>query len=115
MSNERQVPPEPDEFRLLEKEIRKHGHVYVQLQRTSSCALYAVQTQSGIALGYEVIRVKIAKATFMKITWAWVPERETYPTDEEFGERGWYFMHPIQKNKAESRYLKLCIDCGESN
>lgn len=113
MIETREIPPAPDDFKLLEKEVRRHGHVYIQLKRTSSCALYEVQTQSGGTLGYEVIQIRIAQAVFMKITWKWVSERETYPGDEEFGERGWYFMR-VDQGKAESRYLKLCMDHGEA-
>lgn len=109
-----QTNDEPDDFRLLEKEIRRHGFIYTQIKRTASCALYAVQTKSGGLLGYEVIKIKIAPAVFMKITEKWVPEREVYPSDEEFGERGWYFINPQEKEKAESRYLKLCMENGEA-
>jgi hypothetical protein len=102
-----EIPPRPDDvFKLLEKEFSKNGFKYVQVKRHAALALYAVKSEFGGTVGYEVVLIKIAQATFMKITGSWVPEREIYPGNEEFGQRGWYW--PVEvKERAFAKYEEL--------
>lgn len=115
ITNESEIPPAPTNFRLLEKEIKKHGFTYVQLERTPTVALYAVKSEFGGTLGYEIIRIRIAPATFMKINNTWIPEREAYPGSEEFGQRGWYYPAEY-KAEAYSRYAaeKVRVPDGQA-
>lgn len=84
-------------MKTLETEFTFRGETFRQLRRKGDVALY----QRGGA-GYEVIRIKVLPA----VTWPSgrvTEERESYPGDNEFGLRGWYFMRD-DLDRAEKRY-----------
>lgn len=95
-------------MRPLETKFNRHGHAYEQIRRQGSVALFAVKSEFGGTLGYEVVKVKVAPAVFIKLTKTHVPERETYPSDEEFGTRGWYY--PVEKKDlAEKKFTVVLM------
>lgn len=55
--------------------------------------------------GFEVIRIRLGKPGVLP-NGNPLPWRETYPTTEEFGRHGWYFM-PTDRDQAEAKYEAL--------
>lgn len=84
-------------MRILEKEIHTNGTVYTLVKRTPWKAMYqAVDGQ------FEVFRVRVDPPTV--IFGNEMPEREHYPSSEEFGKIAWCVM---SRERAEEIYNEL--------
>ena len=85
----------------LAKEITNYGYLHRQVKRVGDAALYEKITSSGMPSGYEVIIVKQAKETeaFGKK----YPDREVYPSPEDFGTLAWSYakLENAEKNFSE--------------
>jgi hypothetical protein len=82
----------------------KNGLYYEQVKRTDKVALYALRfALGGTIIGYETFLIKIDKA--LKKFGREYPEREHFPSNEEFGKIGWAW---VSREKAESDFDGLC-------
>lgn len=86
--------------RPLPLEFNRHGHTYKQLERNDRAAIYSVS-----GAGFELVRIRTAKESKLP-GGAIAPFREVYPSDEEFGVHGWYFM-PDEEAKMRQRFNEL--------
>lgn len=87
----------------LPLEFTAKRRTYRQLKRTAKAALYEVSKPTWKSCGYEVFRIKVAKA----YTWpngTTTPEHEAYPGDEAFGKSAWYYM---TLHGAEVRFKEI--------
>ncbi len=94
------MPTVPSGPRPIALTFNRHGFTYTQLQRQNKAAIYRVERA-----GFEVVRIREAKESKLpggKIA----PYREVYPSDEEFGSHGWYFL-PNQEEAAYAKYKSL--------
>lgn len=75
-------------MRTIPRIIRKNGLTYTQVLRNGRSAIYQVQVTQELTY-YEVfwIRRRPIKELFGKI----IPEREVFPSNEEFGTRAWTY------------------------
>ena len=81
----------------LEEEIKTNGRTYTLLKRNKYKAMYKSDDDV-----YEVFKIKIAKpAILFGVEY---PEREVYPSSEEFGHRAWCTMN---KQRAEEIYDEI--------
>lgn len=89
----------------LPASFQRHGFTYVQLERSGAIALFAIRTPSGGCVGWEVVRIRVAKQARVpggKI----IPEREVYPSDEDFGTHGWCYAYE-RKSHALAHFQTL--------
>lgn len=73
--------PEP-----LPQILKKNGYTYTLIRRDKNICIY----QQGVApdlFYYEVFKVKVKKGTIFK--GKELPERESFPKDEDFGSSAW--------------------------
>src|SRR5690349_16374091 len=73
----------------LATELRAQNRTLHQIAREGLAAIYELRGAGGIRQGYEVILIKVSKPR--EIFGKWYPEREVYPSDEEFGSRAWSY------------------------
>lgn len=76
------IEPLPIAFKARER-------IYRQLARKGIVALYEVRNFRHILIGFELIIIRYQRARNCN-TWRY-PERESYPTDEQFGRFAWSF------------------------
>jgi hypothetical protein len=84
----------------LSKEIKlKNGlpGTAKQIKRIKDIAIYKVSDTN-----YEVIKVRVTKGSHLK--GIFYPERETYPSNEQWGQYAWTY---IQRNHAERKFNDL--------
>lgn len=81
----------------LEKIVKNNGTIHTQLERTEKAAIY--ETGRG---DFEVFKIKTAPA--QEIYGKEYPEREVYPSNEDFGSIAWYYM---TKEKAYAMYNRI--------
>jgi len=67
--------------------ISKNGHIYTQIIRTETKAIYQQRTKDGILAGHEVFRIKTLPKRF--IFDKPYPAQEVYPGNEAFGVFAW--------------------------
>lgn len=79
--------PQP---RPLPTEFTRRGLHYRQVERTPKAAIYRVISGTQV-IGHEVVRIRCARESKLP-NGAIAPFRELYPSDEDFGSSGWYFM-----------------------
>jgi len=84
-------------MRILEKEIKANGTVYTLVKRNPWKAMYKAREGQ-----YEVFRVRIDPPTVMFGNE--LPEREHYPSSEEFGKIAWCIAN---RERAEEIYNNL--------
>lgn len=93
------MKPEP-----LKLEFKKQGIRLRQERRNAKAAIYEVLTSLGNICGHEVVMVG-SGIGFDGVL------RETYPSAEQFGKRGWYYMIDSKTaeidKKALDRYKKI--------
>ena len=84
-------------MRTLEKEIKNNGTTYSLVKRTSWKAMYRAEGGH-----YEVFHIEIRPEVelFGKV----IPEREHYPTNEDFGKFAWCLS---SREKADEIYNNL--------
>jgi len=90
--------------RPLAESFSKHGHTYRQRIRKGFVAIFEVLMGTRL-LGFEVVQIRIAPEAKLP-GGKTAPVREVYPSDEEFGRKGWYFMKN-QETDAVNRFDSL--------
>ncbi len=92
------MPTLTDPFpRPLPLTFNRHDHTYTQVERNDRAAIYTVSHAGRTeVIGFEVIKIRIAKPQKLPGD-KMAPLRETYPSDEEFGRHGWYYMRNEQE------------------
>ena len=91
------------EMRALETTIKRSGRVYKQLERADTAAAYEVYGAHDSLIGYELIVVKIKPAEHL--FGQDYPEREVYPSNEEWGQKAW--SYPVNEQNIHGRLIKL--------
>ena len=84
-------------MQILEKEIKTNGRTYILLKRNNYKAMY--KSKDGV---YEIFKIKIAPPAIL--FGKEYPERETYPSSEEFGHRAWCTM---DEKRAKEIYNEI--------
>ena len=92
---------------LLPLETKKNGCILKQVKRTDKTALYSTSscnesTKKWQVTGYEVFRIKIAPERFL--AGIVMPERESMPSNEQFGRIAWTYD---KLETAEIKFNKL--------
>ena len=82
-------------------DFRHNGLSYHQVKRDGLITMYRVSNRAGTILGFEVAVLRIRPAG--RIGDSVVPERETYPGDEDFGSSAWYYAFD-HRTEAEQRF-----------
>ena len=90
-------------MKKLDKEIRKNGFTYKQIDRTPTTALYSQYTKDETLAGHEVFHIKTIKERIMFGTA--IPAHEKFPSDRDFGITAWSVG--IDPEHARERYLQL--------
>jgi hypothetical protein len=80
---------------LLAKQKSGTDRDYRQIWREGRIAVYEVHNKAGMQIGYELIVVRIQK--MQTILGKQYPAHEIYPSNEDFGVRGWSF--PIRQHE----------------
>jgi hypothetical protein len=95
-------------MKTLEKQFTARGWHFTQLARVSNAALYAKRKAEWPSdkFNYEVIRVSYNKATTATFGGVRVdyPERETYPSDHQWGQKGWTYS---DEDMARAKFRSL--------
>jgi len=73
--------------------INRNGYVYKQLKRSDKAAMYsqriADEPESNFE-AFEVFKIKIGKAKV--VFGVQLPEKEKFPSDEDFGKWAWTYL-----------------------
>jgi hypothetical protein len=95
----------------LEKEMNFQGRALRQIKRIGMIAVYEVYGLRRVLYGFEVIviRVRQAEEAFGRA----YPEREVYPSSEEWGTYGFTFL-ARDPSGAQKRVLNLLPKWGEN-
>jgi hypothetical protein len=100
----------------LETKLRVQNRTLKQIKRQGQVALYALCGPQGSLYGYELIVVKIRKAG--KVFGKSYPEREAYPSNEDWGSLAWSYGRNQQKEALEAfetLALKLSASIAETD
>ena len=105
-------------IKQINAEFKDNGFTYKQIKRDGLVTLYAVVSKSGKVLGYEsaILTVKPAE----QIRGVMYPARESYPSNEEFGLRGWSHQRLEHAEECYNdlvksvRYMEGSSDCSPS-
>lgn len=90
-------------MKKLDKEIKKNGFTYKQIERTPKTALYSQHTKEGTLAGHEIFRVKTIKERIM--FGMVIPAHEKFPSDRDFGITAWSVG--INKTHALKRFKEI--------
>lgn len=77
----------------LAEVINRNGFVYKQLKRGDRAAMYTqtlVDEDGGSFKAFEVFKIKIGKAKI--VFGVELPEKEKFPSDEDFGKWAWTYL-----------------------
>lgn len=102
------IPPPtrltPSVPRPLPPDFRANGQIYRQIKRIGMVTLYSVSNKAGKVYGYEmaIVRIRVSEILMGKV----IPEREVYPSNEEFGKYGWYYPK-CRLQDAEANFNNL--------
>jgi hypothetical protein len=90
---------------LLASELKVQNRTLRQLERDGRVALYALYGANGLLYGFEVVLIRVRKAgeVFGKA----YPEREVYPSSEDWGTLAWSYGR-TDRALAEASYRQLC-------
>lgn len=94
--------------RLLETKFKHGGFDYRQLQREGNVALFE-QAKGGAVVSYEVVIVRVKPAS--SIQGRIIPEREAYPSNEEWGTFAWTV---VRLEDAKERFNRL-VDASQDS
>lgn len=107
-------------MKILEKEIKKNGFVYLQIHRSKDSAIYS-QHDNGKIIAYEVFKIKIQQERLFK--GRLMPLKEKFPHDEAFGYTAWTvrseekafrIFNELEKNGRRVRGQKKTISLGST-
>lgn len=90
-------------MKQLENEYTAHNRVYKLVKRTDKVAMF--KSDDGVV---EVFKIKVLPAA--EIYGKEYPERESTPSDEDFGKIA--FCYTSNYDKAELKYKQLCDEQG---
>lgn len=90
-------------MKKLDKEIKKNGFTYKQIERNPTTALYAQYTNAGQLAGHEVFHIKTIKERIM--FGMVIPAHEKFPADRDFGITAWSVG--IDKTRALKRFKEI--------
>jgi hypothetical protein len=88
----------------LATELKVQNRTLKQIRRYGQVALYELYGPHGSLYGFELIVVKIRKAE--ESFGNFYPQRETYPTNEEWGSFGWSY-HEKSREMAVSEFTRM--------
>ena len=86
-------------MKQLDNEYAAHGRTYKLVKRTNKVAMF--KSSDGVV---EVFKIKILPPA--EIYGREYPERESTPSDEDFGKIAWCYSS--NSKKAELKYEELC-------
>ena len=89
----------------LADDINRNGYIYKQLKRTDKAALYSqsvADDRDSKFEAFEVFKIKIGKAKI--VFGVELPEKEKFPSDEDFGKWAWTYT---DYHKAIDRFNKI--------
>lgn len=89
----------------LAEVINRNGYIYKQLKRTDKAAMYSqsdVEDLEADFRAFEVFKIKIGKAKI--VFGVELPEKEKFPSDEDFGKWAWTYT---DYEKAIDRFNKI--------
>lgn len=89
--------------RPLVTKFNRDGMTHTQVKRIGNVVMFSV----GIC-GHEVAVIRTAKPQKLP-TGDFAPWRESYPSNEEFGRRGWYYLNNDTAS-AEAKFAALVED-----
>jgi hypothetical protein len=95
--------------------INRNGYIYKQLKRTDKAAMYSQSDAEDLEAdfkAFEVFKIKIGKAKV--VFGVELPEKEKFPSDEDFGKWAWTYT---DYGKAMDRFNKIenGIEDGEED
>jgi len=85
--------------------INRNGYIYKQLKRTDKAAMYSqsdAEDPEADFKAFEVFKIKIGKAKV--VFGVELPEKEKFPSDEDFGKWAWTYT---DYEKAMDRFNKI--------
>jgi hypothetical protein len=88
----------------LPETLSRNGNEYRLYKRGKRVLVYA-EGQDNQDLGYEVFKIKIAKAC--EVNGHYYPNRERFPGNEDFGLWAWSFVGVNRLERAMSRFNML--------
>ena len=89
----------------LAEVINRNGYIYKQLKRTDKAAMYSqsdAEDREADFKAFEVFKIKIGKAKV--VFGVELPEKEKFPSDEDFGKWAWTYT---DYEKAIDRFNKI--------
>ena len=87
----------------LQDVFRKKGFTYTMIDREEKKAIYSQHDEYGKLIGHEIFFVQITKES--EAFGTVFPERERYPTDNDFGVTAWSVGRDL--GKAMQKYNAL--------
>lgn len=101
-------------MKKLAEKINRNGYIYTQLKRGERGAIYEQifeELGDSTCVGYEVFKIRIGKSKV--VFGVELPEKEKFPSDEDFGKWAWTYR---DLNKAMEKYNQIengSVDDGE--
>jgi hypothetical protein len=89
-------------MKKLAEKINRNGYIYTQLKRGERAAIYEQIFEDlgeSFCIGYEVFKIRIGKSKV--VFGVELPEKEKFPSDEDFGKWAWTYR---DLNKAMEKY-----------
>jgi hypothetical protein len=89
-------------MKKLAEKINRNGYIYTQLKRGERAAIYEQifeDLEESFCIGYEVFKIRIGKSKV--VFGVELPEKEKFPSDEDFGKWAWTYR---DLNKAMEKY-----------
>jgi len=92
-------------MKKLAEKINRNGYIYSQLKRGERAAIYEQIFEDlgeSSCIGYEVFKIRIGKSKV--VFGVELPEKEKFPSDEDFGKWAWTYR---DLNKAMEKYNRI--------
>jgi hypothetical protein len=92
-------------MKKLAEKINRNGYIYTQLKRGEKAAIYEQIFEDlgdSTVVGYEVFKIRIGKSKV--VFGVELPEKEKFPSDEDFGKWAWSYR---EINKAMEKYDQI--------
>lgn len=92
-------------MKKLAEKINRNGYIYNQLKRGEKAAIYEQIFEDlgeTTRIAYEVFKIRIGKSKI--VFGVELPEKEKFPSDEDFGKWAWTY---VDVNKAMEKYNQI--------
>ena len=92
-------------MKKLAEKINRNGYIYTQLKRGERAAIYEQIFEDlgeSFCMGSEVFKIRIGKSKV--VFGVELPEKEKFPSDEDFGKWAWSYR---EINKAMEKYDQI--------